>query len=54
MIPPPPAPEMPLKTINCIIVFEKPAAKFPIMKIVIESPRAAFLPNMSLNLPYIG
>ena len=40
--------------INCMIVFEKPASKFPIMYIVMAAVNAAFLPNISLNLPYNG
>jgi hypothetical protein len=33
------------------MVVEKPAARFPIMKITIAAVKVTFLPNISLNLP---
>lgn len=37
-----------------IMVFEKPAAKFPIINIDIATMSITFLPKISLNLPYNG
>ena len=54
MIPPPPAPAKPRKTMSSVILLEKPEATLPIMKTAMAKHSAAFLPNMSLKRPYNG
>ena len=45
---PPPAPAMPRNTINCTIVLENPASRFPNMKTDMATAMAALRPKMSL------